>query len=91
MLGVAGGPRIPVSTDTDLVVGPEIFGETAFRAFLSSKATGVEALLTGRIEGRGDAGAHLRIKAGAGGGIHPEFGAPEWRAVVAVETYGRVR
>ena len=35
-----------------VVAGPEIFGETAFRAFFSGE-TGTEALLTGRFEHTG--------------------------------------
>ena len=31
----------------------------------------------------------LRIKAGMGAGLHPQFGAPEWRGVLALELSGR--
>jgi len=89
LFGVAGGPKLPVgdSGKTVVVVGPEIFGETAFRSFLGATTTGLEALLTGRLEGTGDADAQLRVKLGAGAGISPHFGAPEWRIVLGLEVF----
>jgi OOP family OmpA-OmpF porin len=91
LFGVAAGPRFPVSATTSVVVGPEIFGETALRSFLGGSTTGLEALLSGRFEGTDDVGAMLRVKAAVGGGLHPQFGAPEWRVLFAVEAFGRVR
>jgi hypothetical protein len=70
-----------------LVVGAEVFGETALRSFFGSSATGVEGLLTGRLEGTADDGAQVRVKLGAGGGLDARFGAPEWRMVLAVELF----
>lgn len=89
LFGVAAGPRLPVTRDggTVVVVGPEIYGQTAFRSFLGSTTTGLEGLLTGRIEGTGEHGPQLRVKVGTGGGIHQDFGAPEWRVVVGVEVF----
>lgn len=91
LFGFAAGPRIPISPKSAFVIGPEVFGETAFRSFFASKYTGLEALLTGRYEGTEETGSQLRLKLGAGGGIHPQFGAPEWRVVFSVEMFGRVR
>ncbi len=70
-----------------VIVGPEIYGETAFSSFFGASATGVEALLSGRIEGTADDGAQLRVKLGTGGGIDPHFGAPEWRFVLGIEVF----
>ena len=72
-----------------VVVGPELYGETAFRSFLGRTATGLEGLLTGRLEETGDHGPQRRIKLGVGGGLNPHFGAPEWRFVLGVEVFDR--
>jgi hypothetical protein len=86
IFGLAAGPKFSVGSDgTVLVIGPEIYGETAFRSFLRSTATGLEGLLTGRFEPAKGNAAQLRVKLGTGGGINSHFGAPEWRIVVALE------
>jgi hypothetical protein len=72
---------------TTLIVGPELYGETAFRAFFGTTATGLEALLTGRLERRPARGAKWRVKLGGGGGLEPRFGAPAWRLVVGIEIF----
>ncbi len=87
LFGAAAGRSFPVLTDWALIVGPELWGETAFASLFGSGATGLEGLLTGRLEGTGD-GEQLRFKLGAGGGIVPQFGAPEWRVVLALELFG---
>lgn len=84
VFGVAAGPRFVLAPDTKVIVGPEIFGESALRAFFGKTTTGLEALLTGRLE-RGNDASQLRFKLGIGAGIHPEFGAPAWRAIFAIE------
>jgi hypothetical protein len=88
LFGVAAGARLPVSRDggTVVVVGPEVYGETALRSFFGTSATGLEGLLTGRLE-RTAAGAKWRVKLGSGGGLDPHFGAPEWRVVVGIEIF----
>jgi hypothetical protein len=93
LFGAAAGARFAVDPgrSTVLVVGPEIYGETAFRSFLGSSATGLEGLLTGRIEGTREDGPQLRFKLGTGGGINRQFGAPEWRIVFGVEVSDRRR
>jgi hypothetical protein len=87
LFGGAGGLKSPLngSAGTVIVAGPEVFGETAFNSFFGSRSTGVEGLLTARMEAISDRGALLRLKLGAGGGIDPHFGAPEWRIVCAIE------
>jgi hypothetical protein len=89
LFGVAAGARLPVSRDggTVVVVGPELYGETAFRSFFGTSATGVEGLLTGRLERAASQGAKWRVKLGSGGGLDPHFGAPEWRVVVGIEIF----
>jgi hypothetical protein len=92
LFGAAAGAKVPVgaSGGTALVVGPEVYGESAFRALLGTSTTGLEALLTGRLEGTArDDGPQLRVRLGAGGGISPHFGAPEWRAVIGIELFSR--
>jgi len=89
LFGVAAGAKLPVNDALRVVVGPEVFGETAFHSFLSTTGTGLEALASGRIEETGEAGPQLRFKLGAGGGLNPHFGAPEWRAVFSIEVVDR--
>lgn len=91
LFGLAAGPKFSVGKNQamSLVVGPEVFGETAFRSFFGSSATGVEGLLGGRLEGNADDGGQLRVKLGVGGGLDARFGAPEWRMVLAVELFDR--
>jgi hypothetical protein len=89
LFGVAAGAKLPLGRDSGsaLVIGPEVYGETAFRSFFGGSSTGLEGLLTTRVEGTGDSGGQLRVKLGTGGGISPQFGAPEWRFVVSVELF----
>lgn len=89
LFGVAAGPRLRVSDDgrVVVVVGPEIFGATAFRSFFGTTTTALEGLLTGRLEGTAEHGAQIRVKLGAGGGMNAHFGAPEWRMLFAIEVF----
>jgi len=87
LFGVAGGLKLPVGEGTRVVIGPEIYGETALKSFFGGPTTGVEALLTSRIEGTGDDGQQVRVKLGTGGGLDPQFGAPEWRFVLGLEVF----
>ncbi|MDP9033585.1 MAG: hypothetical protein M3O50_02165 [Myxococcota bacterium] len=91
LFGVAAGPRLLLGARrrTALVIGPELFGETAFRAFLNRGATGVEALVSARAEGTDDDGPQLRVQVGAGAGLNAHFGAPEWRMIIGVEVFDR--
>jgi hypothetical protein len=87
LFGAAAGLKCPLGTSpgTFLTVGPEVFGETAFNAFFGNRTTGLEALLSARLEEVSERGALVRFKLGAGGGLDPHFGAPEWRFVLGVE------
>ncbi len=89
LFGVAAGRKFSLGGNRNeaVVIGPEIYGETAFKSFLGSTTTGLEGLLTGRLEGTADHGAQLRIKLGAGAGLNPHFGAPAWRIVLALEIF----
>jgi hypothetical protein len=93
LFGAAGGARVfgcgPGSAA--LIVGPEIFGATAFRSFFGSAGTALEGLLTSRFEGPTDRGPQLRMKLGAGTGLDQHFGAPEWRLVFAIELLDHTR
>ena len=84
LFGVAAGLRAPVGT-LAFVVGPEVYGATAFRNFFAATSTALEALLSLRLEGTGASGPQLRFKLGAGGGLNAQFGAPDWRLVLAIE------
>ena len=93
LFGLAAGPRFPIDARRShvVVVGPELYGETAARAPFATSSTGLEALLTARLEGAREDAPQLRWKVGGGGGLHAHFGAPEWRMVFAVELLDRVR
>lgn len=89
LFGAAGGLRLPVTPagSTVLVAGPEVYGETAVQSFFGRTSTGIEALLTGRVEGTASNGVQARVKLGTGGGLSAHFGAPEWRVVLSVEVF----
>lgn len=87
LFGVSAGRRLSAGSGWLVVVGPEVYGETALRSFFGEE-TGVEGLLTGRFERTGN-GPHLGVKVGVGRGLDPHFGAPEWRIVCGVELFGQ--
>jgi hypothetical protein len=91
LFGAAAGLRVSLwrMCDESFVIGPEVFGETAVRSIFGLDATGVEGLLSGRVEGSAERGPKLRFKVGIGGGLDARFGAPEWRAVVGIEVFDR--
>ena len=93
LFGVAAGPKFLLGEKEQmaLIAGPEVFGETAFRSFFGSSATGVEGLLSVRLEGTRDDGPQLRVKIGAGTGLDQRFGTPEWRMVFGVELFDHTR
>jgi hypothetical protein len=88
--GVAGGARLPLFGGS-ILLGPEIFGATALRALFGAETSALEGLVSATYDGPGLAAGRMRIKLGAGAGIHPQFGAPAWRAVVGVEILGQLR
>jgi len=89
LFGFAAGSRLPVGRKRGavVVIGPEFYGETAFSSFFGATATGLEGLLSGRLEGTADDGLELRVKLGTGGGLNQHFGAPEWRIVFGIEVF----
>jgi hypothetical protein len=87
LFGAAAGARLPVPGGS-ILVGPEIFGATALRAFFGAETTALEGLLSATFDGPGLTAGRVRIKAGIGAGIHSRFGAPQWRAVVGFELLG---
>ncbi len=92
LFGVAGGPKLLVGPGKTMavIVGPELYGETALRAPFGATSTGIEGLLSGRVEGTRDHGAQWRVKAGIGGGLDAHFGAPEWRVLFGIEVFDHV-
>jgi hypothetical protein len=87
LFGVSVGRRLSLSDAWSMTVGPEVFGETAAQDLLGAH-TGVEGLVTTRFEHPSDSRA-LRLKVGAGCGLHAQFGAPKWRVVLGAELLGR--
>jgi len=89
LFGIAAGARIdPARAPTlHVVVGPEVFGETAWRSAFAWDTTGLEAMLTGRIQWTTPA-RRVGAKLGAGGGIDPNFGAPAWRVALSLDVEG---
>ncbi len=76
-----GAPAVRV------VLGAELFGETAWRSAFSWDTTGLEAMATGRIQWTTPT-RRIRAKLGAGGGIDPHFGAPAFRTALSIEVEG---
>ena len=89
LFGAAAGGTWAVGETYRAVLGPEVYGATAFNGFFQSQTTTAEALLSGRIEGTGDHGAQLRFKLGGGLGLNSSFGSPVWRVLFTVEVFGR--
>ena len=89
LFGAAAGAKLPGGDRRKmvLVVGPELYGATPFRSLFDTTRTALEGLLTGRLEGTADDGPQLRFKLGAGAGLNPHFGAPEWRLVFGMELF----
>ena len=89
LFGAAAGARLPIGHTWVAVVGPEVYGATAFRAFFEGGGTAVEGLVSGRLETTRVHRANVRIKLGVGAGLDHRFGAAEWRLVAGVELFGR--
>jgi hypothetical protein len=87
LFGVAGGAKLPLGETYRAVLGPEVFGATAFNGFFKSETTTAEALLSGRIEGVGSTGEQLRVKLGAGAGLSSNFATPAWRVLFQIEIF----
>ena len=89
LFGAAAGAKLPIGESLRAVIGPEVFGATAFNGFFQSGTTSAEALLSGRIEGRGGTGPWLRVKLGAGVGLGSSFGTAAWRVMLQIEMFGQ--
>ncbi len=87
--GAAAGARLRVAADWTAVVGAELYGATAFRAFFDGNTTALEALASARMETTRSGRANVRIKLAIGPGLNHHFGAAEWRIVAGVELFGR--
>jgi hypothetical protein len=89
LFGAAAGARVPNlgHGSTALVIGPEVYGASAFRSLFGTDATALEGLLTTRLEGTADDGPQVRVKLGIGAGLDARFGEPEWRVVFGVELF----
>lgn len=87
LLGAAIGSRLPLPR-ARLIVGPELTLASAFRSLFGGRTTALEALLTARLDMDHGPAARLGLRLGIGAGLHPDFGAPRWRAVVAVDLAG---
>jgi hypothetical protein len=89
LFGAAGGAKVSARGNTDwaIIVGPEVYGATAFHSFFTSNGTAIEGLLSCRLEGTRADRMQMRFKLGVGAGINQQLGAPEWRILVGVELF----
>lgn len=87
LFGASIGRRFSLQKGWKGMIGTEIYGETAFHSFLDKQRTGVEGLVTARLE---KAGSPLRFKLGIGHGVVQHFGAPEWRILFGMELLGQM-
>lgn len=87
--GGAAGAKLPIGDSHRAVIGPEVYGASAFQGLFKSETTTAEALLTVRYEGSGSSGPQLRLKLGAGVGVGSNFGTPAWRLLFQVEMFGQ--
>jgi hypothetical protein len=83
LFGVSVGRKMNAHAGWAVLLGPEIYGETAFASFFSRQETGAEGLLTARFD-RTDQESNVRIKMGFGYGLIHHFGAPEWRILATI-------
>jgi hypothetical protein len=81
---VAAGVRREVGSTVHLAIGPEFWGFTIFK----NGSTGIEGLLSGRVELQLNPGALARFKLAAGAGLSAAVGVPEWRGVLSFELVG---
>ena len=85
LFGIAGGRSFGLAPRVAVAIGPELFGETAFREFFGHYTTGLEALGTARLDFGAPLSPRLRLKAAAGGGLDANFGVPSWRMVLSAD------
>jgi hypothetical protein len=91
--GVAAGAKLSLGRARawTAIVGPEVYGATAFHAFRDGDGTALEGLLVGRLEGAHNDRLQVRVRLGIGAGLNHHFGAAEWRLVAGVEIFTQRR
>jgi len=89
LFGAAAGVKLPLGEESRAVLGPEVYGATAFAGIFKSETTSAEALVSARWEQTGEMGPWFRVKLGAGLGLGSSFGSPAWRVVLAIEVFDR--
>ena len=87
LYGVAAGAKLFAAESSRAVIGPELYGATAFNGFFKPGTRSTEALLSARWEETGTTGPQLRIKLGAGLGLGSQFGTASWRVMLGFEIY----
>ncbi len=92
VFGFAAAPEFVLGSSGlhRLRVGPEVFGESAFKSAFGKSTTALEALLSANYTHTNRANGVVRLKLGVGRGLVSDFGAPTWRTVVGLEITGRV-
>jgi hypothetical protein len=91
LAGASAGPRFSIQPNLSLLVGPELVGASALTSLFGKATTAIEGLFSGSLEHRAEQGPTLRLKLGAGAGLHAHFGAPEWRSTLSIEVSGQAR
>jgi hypothetical protein len=88
LFGAAAGAKLAgIGDHAAFILGPEVFGASAWSALFGTASTALEGLLSGRIEGTADDGEQVRVRIGTGAGLNPHFGAPEWRLLFGIELF----
>jgi hypothetical protein len=87
LFGGSVGRKFPIGGNWSGLVGPELWGATAFNSFFEAEHTALEGIVTTRIVREGNA-PHVQFKIGVGHGIVQNFGTPTWRVLVGVELFG---
>jgi hypothetical protein len=87
LFGAAAGAKLFVGEASRTVVGPEVYGATAFAGFFKPETTSAEALLSARWEGTGGTGPQLRVRLGGGLGLGTQFATPAWRVLLGIEVF----
>ena len=92
VFGLAAAPEAPLSNGSldRIGLGPEVFGESAWKSAFGKYTTALEALFSAHYAHTNSHGAVFRLKAGVGCGLAAEFGAPTWRTVVGIEISDRI-
>ena len=87
LFGVAAGAKLFVGEASRTVIGPELYGATAFAGAFKPETTSAEVLLSARWEGTGGTGPQLRVRLGGGLGLGSQFATPSWRVLLAIEVF----